>query len=970
MYVLRWAALGWMGGVMLVGAAERPVRVYPTPQTMQLSGVTVAVHSGVRVEGADTADADAVRVLRGLLSANGAPGAGGVPVLRIGERDDPAVRADAGGLPEQSGAYRIIISPDRIALVGHDTRGTFYAAQTFRQLLGFNGTPGALPAGIITDAPAIEFRGTVEGFYGTPWTHENRKAQLEFYGRHKMNTYIYGPKDDPYHRAPHWRKPYPAKDAERIRELVQVARSNKVDFVWAIHPGGDIKWTEADAKAVLAKFEAMYELGVRSFSVFFDDIGGEGTNPNRQAELLNRLHREFVQAKGDVTPLVLCPTQYNKGWSKGEYLDILGIQLDPSIHVMWTGNTVVADIDRATMEWINRRLRRKAYIWWNFPVSDYVRNHLLMGPAYGNGPDIGPLVSGFVSNPMERAEASKVALYGVAGFTWNPPAYDANAAWEAAMHEIMPRAAGAFRTFCAHNSDLGPNGHGYRRDESVEIRPFIETLSSVSADSEARKLALQRVREEFDRIAAAPAAIRAGADHPRLIEEIGPWLDAFEQLGIAGQGAMAYLTARTKAEAWAALSRAYAARARASEIDRTQNRNPHQPGIKTGSQTLAPFVEKTLQSGQARLQTVITGKPIMNISPIIPPNQQNGADRMIDSDPESYYYCRQVQKAGDVFGLDLGWEAPVRHVRLTMGRKDGDHDIVHQGQLEITTDGKTWMPLGPVTVGERVEWRGAPVSARQVRYRVTRAGKLDGSKNDVWTAIRDFQVNPVDSMPRVHTPVAAWEKAPLRREGEIFTLAPQFEVVAMHPGQFLGLEFPEPVVLGRIEADLASDPARWLQWEAVRAGSGWTPLRSTVEGTKIVATVGNEAVRAIRLRQVGQAPRDVKLSAFRVECPSAKDQAPAWADGVGETSAPIGPRLEIPVPASARGVALLWAPGAGAMVKIGLLAPGATAPQRASATGDLMELELPASGGRLVLESASPDARLHELLWLDRPPKP
>lgn len=47
----------------------------------------------------------------------------------------------------------------------------------------------------IQDYPDIRFRGVVEGFYGTPWSHEERMRQLEFYGRNKMNTYIYGPKE-------------------------------------------------------------------------------------------------------------------------------------------------------------------------------------------------------------------------------------------------------------------------------------------------------------------------------------------------------------------------------------------------------------------------------------------------------------------------------------------------------------------------------------------------------------------------------------------------------------------------------------------------------------------------------------------------------------------------------------------------------------------------------------------------------
>ena len=276
------------------------------------------------------------------------------------------------GVPEKSGAYKLVISPQgKVGIGAHDERGAFYAMQTLRQLGTKAGGEGViLPVGEIIDWPDIEFRGTVEGFYGTPWSHEARLSQLRFYGQNKMNTYIYGPKDDPYHSSPHWRDPYPADQATQIRELVKVAKENHVDFVWAIHPGKDIKWTEEDMNNVIKKFEMMYKLGVRSFAVFFDDIFGEGKRGDMQALLLNKINDEFVKVKKDVTPLVMCPTEYNRGWADpkpGTYLDILGDRLDPSIHVMWTGNSVCHDITLEGQQWVNRRIKRPSYVWWNFP---------------------------------------------------------------------------------------------------------------------------------------------------------------------------------------------------------------------------------------------------------------------------------------------------------------------------------------------------------------------------------------------------------------------------------------------------------------------------------------------------------------------------------------------------------------------------------------------------------------------------
>ena len=40
------------------------------------------------------------------------------------------------------------------------------------------------------------------------------------------------------------------------------------------------------------------------------DSFGEGTKADKQALLLNKINNEFVKVKKDVTPLVMCPTQY------------------------------------------------------------------------------------------------------------------------------------------------------------------------------------------------------------------------------------------------------------------------------------------------------------------------------------------------------------------------------------------------------------------------------------------------------------------------------------------------------------------------------------------------------------------------------------------------------------------------------------------------------------------------------------
>ena len=435
--------------------------------------------------------------------------------VTLGVRGEGKVSKYKKNIPAKSEGYFMKVTDKEVVIAGNDEKGLYYGVQT---LLGMM-NEGKLEACTITDWPDVPFRGTVEGFYGTPWSHEARKSQLEFYGRNKMNVYIYGPKDDPWHRDK-WREPYPEVEANRIAKLVNVAKANGVNFYWAIHPGVDIKWNDQDRDYLMAKLEVMYQLGVRSFAVFFDDIWGEGAKADKQAALLNYIDDNFVQVKKDVAPLILCPTEYNKSWANEEkgYLRTLGKELNKGIEVMWTGNSVVACIDKPTMEWINERIQRKGYIWLNFPVNDFVRDHILMGPAYGNGLDIATDVSGFVSNPMEYAETSKISLYGIADYCWNMEAYDYQSNWEKSLKDILPSNHEALRTFALYNKDLGPNGHGFRREEGDELKDIVK------AALEGDQYAVAMLNVKCNELEIACDILLNEKNNPQLIHEIRPWV--------------------------------------------------------------------------------------------------------------------------------------------------------------------------------------------------------------------------------------------------------------------------------------------------------------------------------------------------------------------------------------------------------------------------------------------------------------
>ena len=498
--------------------------LYPRPQQVTESLGWLKMSTPLRQlrQRLDTLTLTQIRESKGLYAkAN----------LRLGLKTDPRLSSYRTKVPTQDESYYLEVNSRGITLVGADSVGLYYGLQSLRQLLASNQVPYCK----ITDYPSVGLRGVVEGFYGNPYSHSDRIEQFKFYGRTKLNTYIYGPKDDPYHRDK-WRELYPEQERKRISELVTQAHQRGVRFVWAIHPGLDIKWTEEDRKAVVRKCEDMYRLGVRSFAVFFDDISADDKSARHQAELLNYLYEHFEKTGMKIGSLILCPTQYNQAWAKGAYLDILGTQMNPKIEIMWTGKTVVTMIDRETMEYVNARIRRKGYIWLNYPVTDFAVDHILLGPMRGNASDIDQLVSGFVANPMEYAEASKVGVFGVADYLWNMKAYDADRAWEGAVKELYPHSTEAFRHFAQDNIDPGANGHRFRLEgESRDIAPVITRFKESLLEGQVDRIAWSKLQDRFRTMAEDATILLADKTNEALSKELRPWLEVYQYMAQQGE---------------------------------------------------------------------------------------------------------------------------------------------------------------------------------------------------------------------------------------------------------------------------------------------------------------------------------------------------------------------------------------------------------------------------------------------------
>ena len=715
---LLWGAMSFLSMGLL---SAQNFHLQPTPQEYHETEGRVALPTNYTLKvDASLADAPAVRLLKTVLPVKGCCATAKSDfTISLGVRGDKSVKKVSRRIPKQVEGYYLQVSEKGITVAGSDQRGLYYGVQTLAQLVA----QGELPLTEVTDYPDIRWRGVVEGFYGTPWSHEARLRQLDFYGKNKMNVYLYGPKNDPYHSTPNWRKPYPEKEAAQLKELVDRAKENEVVFYWAIHPGQDIKWNTEDRDNLIQKFEKMYDLGVRAFAVFFDDISGEGVKASKQAELLNYVDDNFVKVKGDVAPLVMCPTEYNKSWSnvKGGYLTTLGSTLNKDIEIMWTGDRVIACIDKQSMGFINPLLQRKAYIWWNFPVSDYVRDHLLMGRIYGNSKDIKDDMSAFISNPMERPEASKISIYSVADYAWNLEEFDSEASWREAIKDLMPEHPEAMQLFANHHSDLGVNGHNFRREESVEFTPIIERfLDAYQKDGVIAEEDYTRVLKECNDIIYAADVLMASKSNRMLIDEIRPWLMQFKQVGEYGKAVLGMMQAeQSERKIRCGLSAEDALRVSAFmkqythaqaiqnliyQVDAAYNQNRFQPGVKSCSKIVFPNFQKLFEVATARynhvhktdLDELAVYMPYTLESDVkqlsLLPMRQRGNTGIVSPSNEVIIW----QADGQVT-VSMDYARTLNKVELNLGTDGAENNF----KLEVSADGTSWETVALITT----HWR-------------------------------------------------------------------------------------------------------------------------------------------------------------------------------------------------------------------------------------------------------------------------
>ncbi|MFF5400545.1 beta-N-acetylglucosaminidase domain-containing protein [Peribacillus butanolivorans] len=444
-----------------------------------------------------------------------------------------------------------------IVIAGKDATGTFYGAQTFEQIIMERQGTDWIPEVEIKDWPTMPIRGAIEGFYGEPWSHEDRLSQLDFYGEHKMNSYIYAPKDDPYHREK-WREPYPQEKIKEIEQLVNTSKKNHVNFTFAISPGNTITYSnDDDFQALVKKAQAIWDIGVRSFALYLDDIDpnlrspqdkemfGKDENPAAaaQAYLLNRFNDEFIKTHEGAERLITVPTEYYQA-NTSPYRKRFAELVHSDIVVQWTGIGVVApSITSEDADKIHGIFKHDLLIWDNYPVNDFDRNRLFLGPLVGRDSDLTTEhgIMGLTANPMNEAEASKIPLFTIADYTWNPEGYNSNFSLEQSIKEFAGDATEPLKVFvdASYSSALNNSNEPYSEKLMPLIEKFWTAYESGNVKSEADDLL-----KEFTTLKNTPSQLRKKLDNKNFLKEVDPYLNKLELYGEAGEEAIKMLIAK------------------------------------------------------------------------------------------------------------------------------------------------------------------------------------------------------------------------------------------------------------------------------------------------------------------------------------------------------------------------------------------------------------------------------------------
>ena len=286
--------------------------------------------------------------------------------------------------------------------------------------------------------------GLIEGFFGRPWSWDDRRGAVRFLGPRGYRFYLYAPKADAFLRR-RWEEPRPEEEKVALAAFGDECRAAGMRFgiglsPFELHldPGRD--WPEKLA-AKLAEIDA---IGADDLAILFDDMEGDVPDlAERQAEIVH-----FAAGKTRANRLIVCPSYYSDdpildvafGERPAFYLERLGRLLDPAIEILWTGEEVCArEYSPGHLDRVAGQLGRKPFLWDNYPVNDGERmsRHLHLRAFTGRPAAIGPHLAGHGINLASQPLLSRIPALTLLESYEKDDAYQYGAAFERAARIVL-----------------------------------------------------------------------------------------------------------------------------------------------------------------------------------------------------------------------------------------------------------------------------------------------------------------------------------------------------------------------------------------------------------------------------------------------------------------------------------------------------------------------------------------------------
>ena len=329
--------------------------------------------------------------------------------------------------------------------------------------------------------------GIIEGFFGRPYSWDERADMVRALGPAGYGFYLYAPKADGRLRR-RWREPYADADLQALAAFAQVCRETGVRFGVGLSPYELFLGFDAPAKeALAAKLAQLDSLGLDDLGVFFDDMKGDLPElAERQVEIVH-----WIAERTSASRLIACPSYYTDdpvldrvfGQRPANYLEDLGMGLDPKIQLMWTGEEVCArEFSPGHLARVAEQMGRKPFLWDNYPVNDGPRmsRHLHLRAFTGRPASIAPHIAAHGINTASQAVLSRIPALSLVESYRDGEGYQYLAAFRRAAQAVLgPELADGVERTLLLLDDTGRDG--LSDEQKTRLRARFEAFDHPAA---------------------------------------------------------------------------------------------------------------------------------------------------------------------------------------------------------------------------------------------------------------------------------------------------------------------------------------------------------------------------------------------------------------------------------------------------------------------------------------------------------